>query len=380
MSRAPQATDTDDTPPTRHHASGPLHLFAALGTLAAVAALLAAWWLSHSPPAKDPSQPSAQHPAGVDDDVALRPVSPGPGDTGRLVPGLFRVTDVHATSGGWALLDGRNGRVALVGTDGAVQASLGRPGQGPGELSAPAHVARRGLEVAVLDVAGTRLDRFGPGGEVQARLPLARGDCSGSMATDLTAFEGAWIVARRCTTTAGVTVEVLRVDDGGQVHVVTADPVAGEAADPFLRPLLLEDGSLYLGSTRAACLRRIAGVGPRERCLRDAPTRPLPDDLRAALEGPLAGRARSVGMELRVPDHLPVALAVRSLPGGALAVQRPLDGELAPWHLEPVEAPVERLVSPVNDRIEPGPAGLLILRHELDGVRSWLVPTGSPEP
>jgi hypothetical protein len=301
-------------------------------------------------------------------------VEPVPGDTGRIVSGITRVSDVHATADGWALLDGPGARVLLIEADGRPLATIGRPGEGPGELSGPGRVARQGRSVGVLDLAATRLDLLDPAGRASARIRLPAASCAGTLAEDLSVFDGRWLVLQRCTDRTRTRARVLEVGLDGGVSEIASDEIEGQRTDPFLNLFLLEAEAVYLGSTRSTCARRITGTGDAEKCVRAVAPLPVSGALRASIERRVAGRARSVGMELRVPDHLPPHLDVRGLAGGTLAVRRPLDDRLAAWVLEHPDGRTVTLVTPSDIRIEPGPAGILLLRQELAGLRFWVRP------
>jgi hypothetical protein len=233
--------------------------------------------------------------------------------------------------------------------------------------------------VAVLDLAATRLDRFLLDGTPLPRVSLPRGACPGTLAEALAASDAGWLVLQRCAEGGGATVRTLLVDDRGRVTSLSVDTVAVQLDDPFLNAVILEsDRALYTGTTRSPCLARIVGEGPSERCLRPVPARPVSATLRQALEERLIGRARSVGLDLQVPEHLPAFLAVRDLGDDLLAVMRPLDERDAPWVMESESARPLTLTAPEGIRLEPGPAGVLLLRDDLAGLRSWVVPL--PEP
>jgi hypothetical protein len=100
---------------------------------------------------------------------------------------------------------------------------------------------------------------------------------------------------------------------------------------------------------------------------------PVPEDARQHLEGPLAARARSVGMRISVPEHLPPLLGVRAAPSGWATLRaRPSGNEV--WVIEaPGRAPAELVVG-TDVRVEPGPAGILLLRQDPEALRAWVVP------
>lgn len=311
-----------------------------------------------------------------------RALAPAPDDPGHLLPGVSVVTAVHAGPDGWAILDAAAARVVLVGPRGVPEGGVGRPGEGPGELAAPAHAARSGTRVAVLDMAATRLDRFGPNGRAEPRVSIPRGGCAGTMAEGLEPHGDAWIVLQRCADPGVSTTRTLRVDADGSVVELERTPIAGQLTDPFLSPLLVSvpGEGVYLGTTRSACMTRVAGDGRPEHCLRAVAPLPVPAETRARMEERLAGRARSVGLRLQVPDHLPQLLEVRGLDAEARAVRRPVDTRFAPWVVERPGEVGPTLVPEGGHRVEPGPAGVLLLLDELDGVRAWVVPLPGGRP
>lgn len=299
-----------------------------------------------------------------------------------ILPGIASVSHVHASDDGWLVMDGPAARLVLVDASGRVTATRGRPGDGPGELSAPARAARAGNEVAVLDMAATRLDRYAVSGDPLPRVHLPTSTCAGTLAEELDRHGDDWIVVQRCSDRARTRVRVLKVGPDGQVDSLGVASAVGQLTDPFLRSVVLSvpKSGLHLGSTRALCLRLIAGSGPPEFCLRPVPRRPVPDAFRAQFERRVAGRARAVGMAFQVPEHLPPLLSARGIDERTVAVRRPLDDRHAPWVLERIGGGTLTLLAEWGTRIEPGPQGLLVLRHELDGVRARVVPLPTWQP
>ncbi len=303
-------------------------------------------------------------------------IAPEAGDPGLRLPAVTIATHVWAGPEGWAILDGPAGRVALIEPDGAVETVFGRRGEGPGELAAPARVARSAAGVAVLDLAATRLDRFDRTGRPRPRVSLPRAGCAGTMAEGLAPHEDAWIVLQRCADRAVTASRTLRVDRDGSVTELDRTAIAGQLSDPFLDPLLMAipGEGVYVGTTRASCYRRVAGPGSAEHCLREVQPLPVPAEARARMEARLSERARSVGLALTVPDHLPLALDVRSVDGARRAVRRPVDTRSAPWVIEHDDGSSLTLVADGTYRVEPGPAGVLLLLDELEGMRAWVLP------
>lgn len=304
---------------------------------------------------------------------SLHTVEPAPGDSGTLLVDIHDVTDVHATVDGWAILDGRGARVVLLDAEGRVTGSLGAAGPGPGELVSPAFVARRGSDVAVLDMTGLQLDVFGPGGAHRFRAqPRAEG-CPGGRAGGLDALGDEWIVVLRCMRRAGVTLHVVGVSREGGLRTVEthSDPARH---NPFYKPLLVVADALYLGSTLSNCLEGLNGGGPTPLCLRTLPEIPLPTRARDDLERRLGPRARAVGMDLHIPEHLPQLVDIAAVSADRFAVRRPVDEASAPWVLESESMPPEVLGTTGAERLEPGPKGVLMLAEELEGTRGWVVP------
>ena len=299
---------------------------------------------------------------------------PQPVGSGRLLPDVFRVSDVDASPEGWVILDGQGGHASLVDTGGRFGPTVGRRGDGPGELRAPIAVARSGSAIGVLDASGLRLDVFPADTAPPFRVSLAPAACPAAFGVDLDADATGWIVLRRCLGTAQVRVEVLRVALLGGHSKVLDERALGPALplDPFLGAILFTRtrSDVYLGSTRTPCLTRIEGTGERELCLESGPPVPLTDSLRRLYTG-WAERSERAGFATVLPSHLPPWLEVRDA-GHALAVLRPSVGSGEGWVL--IETGREHVIEPPNGtRVEPGPAGLLLLRHEPEGVRAWIV-------
>lgn len=303
-------------------------------------------------------------------------VEPPEGETGVSIPGVLAIRDVHASTAGWTLLDATGGTVGFVAADGATAPPVGRAGDGPGELASPAHAARSGSRVAVLDVAGTRLDLLRTDSTAPERLTLASPDCPATLARDLLPYGEGWLVARRCVAGPASSVEVLLVGADLTVRPLVRRPLGdGRTLDPLLVAILVGTGEdAYLGSTRQPCLERVAGGGPARLCMTNLPLRPLPDELRRAFAERLGARAERVGMEFELPTSLPAFADLRPLADGRWAVRR-FDGDGAErWVLERLDADRLRLRPASGLRIEPGPAGLLLLRDEPAGIRAWVVP------
>ncbi len=327
---------------------------------------------SVDPPTSAEPGEARPRPAGR---LARLVVAPADNDPGTLLPEIFRITDVAVGPEGWAVLDGPGARVVTVDSLGRVGPGRGRAGRGPGELAGPAEVALRGDEVAVLDKAALHLDILGASGGERVTLPV-RG-CATALADDLAADGRGWLVLRRCLTPNRMLLELLRIrPDGGATVLDTATLGPMRVADPFLRPVLAVSGpGVYLGTTRAPCLRRASRSGPLSICPPAWTAAAIPDSLRDALEAAMPARGRALGLRVQVPEHFPPFVAVRAL-DERLAVRRPRGDGTARWVLSSADASLD-LQAEEGVRVEPGPRGLLLLRQEMAGVRVWTVPLPS---
>jgi hypothetical protein len=251
-------------------------------------------------------------------------------------------------------------------------------------LERPGEVAALGGRVAVLDMTGTRLDILARDSTAPVpapvRLELEAPDCRGTLAQDLASDRDGWIVLRRCLGTPNATVEVLRVTPELSVSVLAREPLDETAGlDPLLVELLAVTGDgVYLGSSRAPCLRRIEGAGPVRICMPSVPLAPLPDEIRDQFDATLA-RARAVGMEVELPQSVPSQLAVRPLAGDRWAVIRMRRDGSEVWMMERLEGSRIRIAPEAGVDVEPGPAGVLLLRHEPEGLRAWVIPFPVPD-
>lgn len=302
-------------------------------------------------------------------------------DAGHMLPGVFAVHDVHAAEAGWTLLDRSGGTVGFVGADGIPGEAVGRHGQGPGELESPGAVARVGDQVGVLDLAGTRLDILSAGSTDPVRVTLASPECTGTLGRDLASDDQGWLVLRRCLAGAEATSELLRVDRDLTSRVLARESLSGSGpVDPFLAGLLVvTDGGVYIGSTRLPCLRRVEGTGPESACMTQVPLNPLPPEMRQEFEATIGARARAAGLEVELPASFPAFVDLRPLADGRWAVRRIERDGSEVWILERLEGARIRLRPEEGLRVEPGPSGLLLLRHETDGLRAWVVPFPTPD-
>ncbi len=95
--------------------------------------------------------------------------------TAETTPFQRPVDGVALPDGRLALADFQAEQVFLLGTDGALQQTLGTPGAGPGELRAPRSVVLRGDTLAVLNGGNNRLENFIPGRGYVGSRPLPAG-------------------------------------------------------------------------------------------------------------------------------------------------------------------------------------------------------------
>lgn len=92
--------------------------------------------------------------------------------TTATVPFQRPVDGVVLPDGRLAVLDFEAGRVFLLGGDGSLEQTLGRPGAGPGELKSARGITLRGDTLAILNDGNGRLELFLPGQTFSASRPL----------------------------------------------------------------------------------------------------------------------------------------------------------------------------------------------------------------
>jgi hypothetical protein len=135
-------------------------------------------------------------------------------------------------SGRIHVLDTQARHVVVFGGDGSHQHTVGRPGDGPGELGFPIGltVTAEG-EIGVPDISRRGLVRFSPEGEILPTLPFPPGFFGGTMHRSR---DGLVLQTQQAGEDGGGPIDVLaRLTERDTVHVV-------ELERPELRPIQLE--------------------------------------------------------------------------------------------------------------------------------------------
>lgn len=312
----------------------------------------------------------ADRDAGDPDSRTVGPASPPPSlpVPWRRVPGIAAADEALFLDEGWVVLDGLEGRVHLLDSTAAPVATVGRRGEGPGELAAPRHLARSAGGFVVVGAAG-RLDHFDRRGRFQRRTRVSLAGCPVADVREARSVNGALHLALVCLRDRRRHFVLVRVDDDGSPRVLADDAAGPRDAFVLHGPILGRDGGAAVwGPGAEPCLRRIPATDPPRPppCLMSAPV-PLPEGSRRELEASLGARARSSGIRLVVPELFPwFDRIVEDHEAGLLAV-RPV-GETS-WRLEALGSGGARWEVPDGIRVLGGAGRLLLVHESLDGVR-----------
>jgi hypothetical protein len=292
--------------------------------------------------------------------------------------------EVHSASGatqlprGWAVLDRRAQQVVILDGGGALIGSSGGPGEGPGELSRAAALARADSVLVVIDAAGTTLDLFGLDGEFRSRVPLRPTGCAAAPVRRLVDGPGTLALLSLCTRQSGSTaalVERIHLDGTRDVLLDSVyNDVSRGRVDPSRIPMLARIGDrLHFAITPGRCVRILeAAAGEPDRiCHPDADPVRVPDSLKAAFRE-LEPRARAVGATLVVPERLPPFDGILDVQG-RLAFHVVLDDST--HALEVARGGrLDRILLPVDTHFAAGTRGLLLARDLTEGTVFAVVP------
>lgn len=260
--------------------------------------------------------------------------------------GLVADLDVDA-EGRLYVLDPTAGRVSIFAPDGVLAATIGAPGEGPGELSRFAwSLLLRGDTVAIVDWGRGVLHRFRRDGTFldAPRLPVAGGARSwwrpaagGYLARSLARYtgeDGRW---RGRDHLLRISADLVRIDT--VMRFTYAESDLGAPGDPRV-PLIVNapfwaetaDGRIAWSTLRRADIR-IAGPDGALVARISAPDwtrRPMPESDRDVLVEGLREKIRGLGGDGVAVDRLPIALpdaypaltGILAPPDGGLWVQR----------------------------------------------------------
>lgn len=291
-------------------------------------------------------------------------------------PGIHEASDVAPAGDGWAVLDARSRQVHFLGPDLQVVRTLGGPGEGPGELSAPVALAMSDENLlGVVDLTGSTVDLFETGGAFVDRLrPRPRPCPSAGIVRNLVPHPaGGFVLDMDCTGMTAREWVAARVDVRGEVARLAVDPLEDPARAVLMggRGVVVRNGRLWL-VTPDGCMRAVEGVDPRPgndtsrnavRCLPSAVPVPIPDSLREELRAVVRpGEGRP---ELELPSHFPPVLAVDWSPVGP--VFRTVDGAGSGiFAILPRDGALRRVEG--VGRAHAGRNGLLLVRTFMEGT------------
>lgn len=293
----------------------------------AVAAAILVWGVVEIARARSDGRAQGNAMEAADDTLTSFP----PGT--RLHSEVFSVSDAVLHRSTWFVLDRRGTQVHRIDESGALLASFGRGGEGPGELRRPAAIASRGDTVIVLD--GADLHLFDLDGDHVADRRVALDGCPNGLARDLLSQPTGLLLLVDCRAPGRVGWAVIldaidgpartlavRASDPGVVDVGMANAVLGAHPQGFVFGLAGDD-----------CLDRFSPRGAElgEVCHDWIERLPLPKAARDEMAG-VRARARQSGTRLIESDLLPPFVQVFSV-GGALAYQVPLPEDLETFRL-----------------------------------------------
>jgi len=229
-----------------------------------------------------------------------------------LHPELLSVTDAQESERGWIVLDGRASRWHLVGKGGALERSVGRSGDGPGEMQNPVALALLGDTILVGERTRGTVERFHLDGHVIDRIAPGAPGCPVAVLRQMAVTGDGLHLLRECidARTGGSTLQVHRVGRGGTSSVLAVRSWLDMTGAQPLRlgaPVLVGGGPLLLfGDAQSGCL---VVLSPPERkdervCHPRPPRIPLAVEDRVRLE---AARQRLSlrGLTLELPRFVP---------------------------------------------------------------------------
>lgn len=226
-----------------------------------------------------------------------------------LHPGLLSVTDARETPAGWIVLDGRSSRWHLLGEDGTLLRSVGRSGDGPGEMQNAVALALLGDTILVGERTRGTVERFHPDGRMMDRIvPGAPPGCPVAVLRQMAVTGEGLHLLRECvdTRTGSSTLQVHRWEGGGTPVVVAVRPWLDlTGAEPIRLgiPVLAGGGPLLLfGDAQSGCLTVLSPPERREEevCHPQPPQVPLGTEELARIDAAVQ-RLSARGLTLERP-------------------------------------------------------------------------------
>jgi hypothetical protein len=294
-----------------------------------------------------------------------------------MMPEVLSVEDALEWEGEWVLLDRRGGRLHFLDPVKGLTRSLGREGEGPGELRAPVAMVVADSTLWVLNRRGLALDRFSRNGVFLDRRKIQGGGCQVGLAKEMvTLGSGRPLVLRWCPPPlpGPGTAWVERISREGTLSPVLSLPLGKPGSkrlhlgrEPSLsgRP-----GRLFLGTWDSPCFTEVdaRGVATGVRCLPPYP-RPLTQaEDRKKLERRFQAIDRLGLLPLEVPGHLPWYDRTFAVPDG-LIVLRIRSADERDLVLLPPTGPTVQLnqLLPANTFL--GEETILAVRDRLQGTQ-----------
>ncbi len=351
-------------------------LLATTALLLLVGIIAGGWWLLRDDPVEHATGPGTESPPGQ---VVEAVEPPPPAIEGTLHPEIARVDAARRGPEGWLLVDTRIRAVHRLDRDGGYLGTLGRRGEGPGEMLDPVQVVHGGESIWIVDRGRRIVHQFDASGAFVTTFDPAVASCDGAIPEGIAWADPDLFVLVVCTRMSppGIHFAVLRFPDGrGPAEVVLNEegPSLAQSLVPVLPVLGTAEGGFWWGTTARTCLSRHAPDGrPIEtRCLRDAIRVAIPDSLRAQLESVPGLAARGISFE--VPEHFPAFDGIFAGPmGDPLILSLRGDEARALDRVHP-DGRVERIVEllPRTSFVDGGE--LLTVWDELEGARIRITP------
>lgn len=296
------------------------------------------------------------------------PTLPGVPAAWRHVPGIVAADEALFLDGGWVVLDGLEGRLHLLDSLGGPLGVVGRRGDGPGELSAPRHLAREGTGFVVVG-AGGRLDRFSAAGRFLERRQVVLDGCPFPEIREAREVDRRLHLAVACLRDRRRHFALHRVEPDGRASALVDVPAA-EGDDFTLHgPALAssEEGPVW-GTGDDPCLQllREPGLPPADAGCLHGPAIPLSDPLRREMEASLGERARAAGIRLVIPEHLPWFDRLVEGAGSDILAVRPVSAR--GWRLERVGPEAGRWAVPTGVEVHGSHGRILLVHHGMEGV------------
>jgi len=231
-----------------------------------------------------------------------------------LLPEVLSVRDAVEDEEGWILLDRRLGKIHFVHAEKGLTRSLGREGEGPGELQRPVALALQDTLLWVVNKRGFSLDLFSISSGFLARRRISGGGCLAGLANGLKApAVGEALFMRFCPATVPGpgTAWVESLSPEGELTPVLSLPLGEEGSrriHPLRQPAFSAGGGeIYFGTWDAPCIMSFSPKGERHGrfCLPAFQRGAVPEEDRSLLEKRFRSITRLGLLPMKIPDLLP---------------------------------------------------------------------------